>query len=374
MANDYYATLGVDRDATQAEIKKAFYGKARTMHPDVSKDADAEEKFKDLNEAYEVLSDESKRAQYDRYGTVGNMGGFSNSYVDLDDLFGGGGFGDIFSSFFGGGGGRGSAAVRNEGRDMQVGIRITLEEIATGVDKEIVYDRLVKCPTCEGTGVAAGGSIDICPNCQGRGSVTHVQQTFMGTMQTQAPCNECHGSGKIVNNPCRDCDGEGRTPDRERITINVPKGIRDGQQLRVSGYGETGRNGARSGDLLVTIHVNESEYFQRDGDNLHARATVSIAQAALGAKVQIVGIMPDEIVDVTVPAGCQHGHVVRVKGKGLSRFKSDARGDLFVHVDVAVPNKLTKRQKELLRELDSELGDGLSRKRTPLQHLSEVMG
>lgn len=372
MANDYYATLGVDKDATQAQIKKAFYGKARTMHPDVSKDADAEEKFKDLNEAYEVLSDEGKRAQYDRYGTAGNMGGFNSSYVDFDDLFGGGGIGDIFSSFFGGGGGGHSSQSRGEGRDMQVGIRVTLEEIASGVDKEIVYDRLKTCERCGGTGAAAGGGVETCPECRGRGVTTHVSQTFMGTMQTQAACDRCGGTGKIVKNPCPDCEGAGRMPDRERLTVAIPKGIRDGQQLRVTGYGETGRNGTRTGDLLVTIHVTESEYYQRDGDNLHTRTTISIAQAALGDKVQVVGIMPDEMVEVAIPAGCQCGYTVRVKGRGLSRFKSDLRGDLYVHVDIAVPRKLNRKQKELMRQLADELGDEVSHKRTPLQHLSEV--
>jgi len=371
LATDYYATLGVSKEATPSQIKKAFYAKARVMHPDVNKDGDAEEKFKELNEAYEVLSDENKRAQYDRFGTVNGAAGGYGQYVDLEDLFGGG-FGDIFSSFFGGG--RSATATRAEGRDMQVGIRITLEEIATGADKEIAYDRLVACSVCEGTGFGEGGSIDVCPNCQGRGTVTRVQQTFMGAMQTQTTCDECDGTGKVVKNPCPECEGEGRTPDRERITVTIPKGIRDGQQLRVTGYGETGKNGARSGDLLVTIHVMEDEFFQRDGDNLHTRHTITITQASLGAHIQVVGIFPDEMVDVDIPVGCQNGHTVRVKAKGLSRFRSDARGDMFIHIEVAIPKKLTKKQRELMEQLAKELGEEVSQKRTPLQRLSEALG
>lgn len=378
MAKDLYEILGVSKDASDSEIKKAFRRRARELHPDVNKAADAEDQFKELNEAYDVLSDPNKRAQYDRFGTIpgaagGGYGGGSG-YVDFDDLFGGGfgGMGDIFSSFFGGQGGQGGRPARKEGRDMGVGLRITLEEVARGVEKEIVYDRLAPCPDCKGTGLGENGKVVTCPECGGKGRVVSVQRTFLGDMQTATTCKKCNGTGSSIENPCPECEGQGRVPDRQRVTVKVPAGIRDGQQLRVGGFGEAGIQGAQAGDLIVTCRVQPHEFFERDGDDLHGRANVSFIQAILGAEIEIDGIMPDEKVQVRIPAGCQNEQVVRVKGFGMPRLKSDIRGSMYVHVNVLIPEKITKKQRELLEKLADEMGEEVAAPRSPLQKLRDA--
>ena len=378
MAKDLYEILGVSKDASESEIKKAFRRRARELHPDVNKAADAEDQFKELNEAYDVLSDPNKRAQYDRFGTIpsaagGGYGGGSG-YVDFDDLFGGGfgGMGDIFSSFFGGQGGQGGRPARKEGRDMGVGLRITLEEVARGVEKEIVYDRLAPCPDCKGTGLGENGKVVTCPECGGKGRVVSVQRTFLGDMQTATTCKKCNGTGSSIENPCPECEGQGRVPDRQRVTVKVPAGIRDGQQLRVGGFGEAGIQGAQAGDLIVTCRVQPHEFFERDGDDLHGRANVSFIQAILGAEIEIDGIMPDEKVQVRIPAGCHNEQVVRVKGFGMPRLKSDIRGSMYVHVNVVIPEKITKKQRELLEKLADEMGEEVAAPRSPLQKLRDA--
>lgn len=378
MAKDLYEILGVSKDASESEIKKAFRRRARELHPDVNKAADAEDQFKELNEAYDVLSDPNKRAQYDRFGTIpgaagGGYGGGSG-YVDFDDLFGGGfgGMGDIFSSFFGGQGGQGGRPARKEGRDMGVGLRITLEEVARGVEKEIVYDRLAPCPDCKGTGLGENGKVVTCPECGGKGRVVSVQRTFLGDMQTATTCKKCNGTGSSIENPCPECEGQGRVPDRQRVTVKVPAGIRDGQQLRVGSFGEAGIQGAQAGDLIVTCRVQPHEFFERDGDDLHGRANVSFIQAILGAEIEIDGIMPDEKVQVRIPAGCQNEQVVRVKGFGMPRLKSDIRGSMYVHVNVVIPEKITKKQRELLEKLADEMGEEVAAPRSPLQKLRDA--
>ena len=378
MAKDLYEILGVSKDASDSEIKKAFRRRARELHPDVNKAADAEDQFKELNEAYDVLSDPNKRAQYDRFGTIpgaagGGYGGGSG-YVDFDDLFGGGfgGMGDIFSSFFGGQGGQGGRPARKEGRDMGVGLRITLEEVARGVEKEIVYDRLAPCPDCKGTGLGENGKVVTCPECGGKGRVVSVQRTFLGDMQTATTCKKCNGTGSSIENPCPECEGQGRVPDRQRVTVKVPAGIRDGQQLRVGGFGEAGIQGAQAGDLIVTCRVQPHEFLERDGDDLHGRANISFIQAILGAEIEIDGIMPDEKVQVRIPAGCQNEQVVRVKGFGMPRLKSDIRGSMYVHVNVVIPEKITKKQRELLEKLADEMGEEVAAPRSPLQKLRDA--
>lgn len=376
MAKDLYEVLGVSKNATEDEIKKAFRRRARELHPDVNKAPDAEDQFKELNEAYDVLSDPGKRAQYDRFGTIpGAAGGgspYGGGYVDFEDLFGGGfGMGDIFSSFFGGAAG-GRQQQRREGRDMGVGLRVTLEEVAAGAKKEIVYDRLAPCPDCDGTGLGPDGREITCPDCGGQGRAVSVQHTFLGDMQTATTCKTCNGTGRSVENPCPECEGQGRVPDRQRVTVEVPVGIRDSQQLRLSGFGEAGMQGAAPGDLIVTVRIQPHEFFERDGDHLHARANVSIVQASLGAEIEIDGIFEGEKVQVRIPEGCQNEQVVRVKGFGMPKFRSDARGDMFVHVNVVVPKKLTKRQRELLEQLAEELGEDVSDERTPLQKLRDA--
>ncbi len=376
MAKDLYEVLGVSRDANEDEIKKAFRRRARELHPDVNKAPDAEDQFKELNEAYDVLSDPAKRAQYDRFGTMpGAAGGgnpYGGGYVDFEDLFGGGfGMGDIFSSFFGGQA-AGHAPQRREGRDMGVGLRLTLEEVAAGAKKEIVYDRLAPCPDCDGSGLGPDGREVVCPDCNGQGRVVTVQRTFLGDMQTATTCKTCGGTGHTIENPCPECEGQGRVPDRQRVTVEVPVGIRDSQQLRLSGFGEAGMHGARPGALIVTCRIQPHEFFERDGDNLHARANVSIVQATLGSEIEIDGIFEDEKVQVRIPEGCQNEQVVRVKGCGMPRFRSDARGDMFVHVNVQVPKKVTKKQRELLEQLAEEMGEDVADERTPLQKLRDA--
>lgn len=373
---DYYATLGVERSATPEEIKKAFRRRARELHPDVNGAPDAEERFKELNEAYDVLSDPSKREMYDRYGTVGRgVGGAGpTGYGDVGDFFGGGGgvtMEDLFSAFFGGAyGGRGGQQVRREGRDMALNLSITLEEAASGVAKEVVLDRLAPCDVCGGSGLGPNGHVVTCPDCGGTGQRVETRRTFLGMMQTAVPCPTCGQTGQVIEDPCPECQGSGRVPDRERITIDVPAGIADGQQLRVRGMGEAGIRGAAAGDLLVNVRVRADEFIHRQGDDLHCSARVTITQAALGADIKVCGVLGEEN-EVHIPAGTQHGDTIRDKGRGMPRLRGGDRGDLYVHVDLQVPKKLSKRQRELLEELAGEFGDATSAERTPLQRLKD---
>ena len=376
MARDLYEVIGVARDATDDEIKKAFRKQARKLHPDVNKSPNAEEEFKELNEAYDVLSDPNKRAYYDRTGSTpgaaDGSGPYGTGYVDFEDIFGGGfgGMGDIFSSFFSGMGGGNTA--RREGRDMGVGLRLTLQEVATGVKKEIVYDRLSPCQDCNSTGLGEGGREVTCPECNGSGRVYSVQRTFLGDMRTTSSCTRCGGTGRTIDNPCPECEGQGRVPDRQRVTVEVPAGIRDSQQLRVTGFGEAGLRGAESGNLIVTCRIEPHDFFERDGDHLHAVAKVSMVQAALGAEIEVDGIMPNEKVTVRIPEGCQNEQVIRVKGKGMPKFRSDIRGDLYVHVKVAIPKKLTRSQRELLEKLAEDLGEDYAQARSAFDKLRDA--
>ncbi len=372
MAKDLYEILGVAKTATDDEIKKAFRKKARQLHPDINKAPDAEDRFKELNEAYDVLSDPNKRAQYDRFGTIpGAAAGGGQQYVDFEDLFGGFGMGDIFSSFFGGAA-AGRTQVRKEGRDMGVGLRITLEEAAAGVKKEIVYDRLAPCPDCEGTGLGENGQEVTCPECNGQGRVVTVQHTFLGDMQAASTCSKCGGSGKIIDNPCPECEGQGRVPDRQRLSVDIPVGIRDGQQLRLSGYGEAGIRGAAAGDLIVTCRIEPHEFFERDGDDLHASTTISMVQAALGAEIEVEGIYDNEVVKVAIPDGCQYGQVIRVRGYGMPKFRSESRGDLYVHIEVKIPSRLSKAEREILEKLADEMGESFAEAKSPFKKIRDA--
>ena len=377
MAKDLYEILGVDKNANEQEIKKAYRRRARELHPDVSEDPNAEEKFKELNEAYDVLSDPKKKAQYDRFGTIPSAasgpGGspFGGGYVDFEDLFGGGfGINDIFSSFFGGMGGMQN---NNEGRDMSVGLRLTLEEVATGTSKEIVYDRLAPCEDCDSTGMGENGKKVTCPTCHGEGKVVSVQQTFLGTMQTQTVCPECRGAGESIEGACPECEGQGRVPDRQRVSVEVPAGIRDGQQLRVNGFGEAGVRGRRSGDLIVTCRIMPHEFFERDGNNLLARVNVSFIQAILGAEISVDGIFKDEKVPLKVPKGTQNGDVLVAKGFGMPRLNSDSRGNFYAQVNVDIPKKLTKKEKDLLIKVAEEMDKKVTEKKSPLQKIRDVI-
>ena len=362
---DYYEVLGVERDADARTIKRAFLKKAREVHPDVSDDPDAEMKFKEVNEAYSVLSDEQKRANYDRFGTADGMGG--SGYVDFSDIFGGMGMDDIFSSFFGGGaaGGRAGRQQRRQGRDMAISLSVTLEEAAQGCTKTISYDRLAPCEDCHGTGLAEGAKEEPCKRCHGTGYVTQVQRSIFGQVQSSAPCPDCHGEGTVIDHPCDMCDGQGRTPTHEKLDIKVPAGISSGRQLRVSGYGEAGYRGAPAGDLIVSVEVERHDRFERHGDDLYLDLSVSMVQAALGCTVEVDGIMPDERVSVLVPAGSQPGALVTVEGRGMPRIGGGgARGRLVARVKVVVPTELSAEARQALESYEEAVGEDFERKRS----------
>lgn len=349
---DYYSILGVGREASDEEIKRAYRGKARETHPDVAEHDGAEDAFKDISEAYEVLSDPQKRAMYDRFGTVDPRG--AGQYADVSDLFGNG-MEEIFSTFFGGGFGAGPRRARTEGRDMTVQVTVTLEEASVGVEKDVRISRDAPCETCSATGAAEDGAVVTCPDCQGSGAKRVQRRSFLGVLETTTPCDRCAQTGVIVDQPCPVCSGSGRARRDESVRVTIPLGIRDGMSLRVSGNGEAGIRGARSGDLLVGVHVAPHEYLHREGEDLHCRVSIGVAQAALGADVVVPGIWGDE--SVHIAAGTQHGDVVRVRGRGMPRIDTGMSGDLMVHVAVRVPKKLNKRQKELYKQLAEESGD-----------------
>ena len=346
--------LGVSKDADQRTIKRAFVKLARQYHPDVNKSPDAEEKFKEISEAYSVLSDEEKRANYDRYGSPDGPGGFGSDYVDMSDIFGGG-FGDIFDTFFGGGrSGEAARQARTRGRDMGITLHITLREAAAGCTKKISYERLAPCDDCNGTGVAEGGSVKTCDRCHGTGRVVQSQRTIFGEMQTQTTCPQCHGTGRMVDKPCETCDGQGRTPSHETVKVDIPAGVHSGQTLRVSGKGEAGVRGESSGDLVVSVQIDQDQTFERQGDDLYCRVQVDSIDAMLGTTVTVDGVLADERVAVEVPAGVQYGEQVRVPRHGMPRLNSNARGSLIAVVQVVTPGDLTPDQLDLLRTISAQ--------------------
>ena len=341
---DYYEVLGVDKDADAKTIKRAFLKLARKLHPDVNKEPGAEEKFKEVNEAYSVLSDERKRANYDRYGTAEGPGGFGSDYVDMSDIFGGGfGIDDIFDSFFGGSRG-GSRPARTRGRDMGITLQLTLAEAAAGCKKTVSYERLAPCDDCNGTGIAEGGHETTCTRCNGTGRVTEYQRTIFGQMKSTGVCPECGGSGKVIDKPCETCDGQGRTPSRETVEVDIPAGVHSGQSLSVKGKGEAGVRGDVAGDLIVRIEIKQDELFERQGDDLFCKVELDYLEAIVGKRVRVEGILADEEVVVDVPAGCEYGQQVRVEGKGMPRLGSSARGSLYAVVEVIAPKGLDASQ------------------------------
>ncbi len=366
---DYYQVLGVSKDASAEEIKKAFRKKARETHPDVSDGEHAEEEFKAINEAYEVLSDDQKRAMYDQYGTADpRQAGYDGGFGDFNGGFGG--FEDIFSVFMGGMGGGGRQRVNLEGRDMRAQVVITLQEAATGVEKDLSVTRTGPCPTCNQSGAAPGGTAKTCPQCGGTGQRRTQRRTILGVMESLTPCEACGATGSIVDPPCPTCAGDGRTRVTETVRVSVPVGISDGQGLRVTGRGEAGVRGARAGDLIVTVRVKEHDTLHREGDDLHAMAAINIAQASLGDTIKVAGLFGDE--EIEIDAGVQNGENVRVKGKGMPRARGGA-GDLIVHLRIDVPKKLNKKQRELLRELGESFGTGKGGP-TKLERLKDWLG
>jgi molecular chaperone DnaJ len=354
---DYYEVLGVSRDASAQDIKKAFRRRARDVHPDTSDLDDAEDRFKQLNEAYEVLSDPQKRSMYDRYGTADARGpGFGG----MDDLFGGGhgGFGvdmgDLFSVFFEGMGGQGATrAAHREGHDMSAQVVISLLESADGTTQELRYSRTAACSTCGGSGAAEGAQPSRCPECQGTGQVSTVRRTLLGSFQSVRTCRRCGGTGTVVEPPCPTCSGSGVQARVETVEVQIPPGVHDGQRLRVAGMGEAGLRGAPPGDLIVTVRVRPHEYLHVEGEDLHCRAGVPMTMAAIGGKITIEGLRGE--VTVSVPSGTQNGDRLVARGAGLPRSRGGT-GDLIVHANIVVPEKLSRAQKKLLKELSESLG------------------
>ena len=350
---DYYEVLGVQKDADARTIKRAFLKKARKLHPDVNKEPGAEEKFKEVNEAYSVLSDERKRANYDRFGDPNGPGGFGGDYVDMSDIFGGG-FGDIFESFFGGGRAGGGPQQRTRGRDMGISLQITLEMAASGCTKTISYDRLAPCDDCNGTGVAEGGKETTCSRCNGSGVVVEVQRTIFGQMQSQTTCPNCGGVGKVIDKPCETCGGQGRAPEKQTVNLEIPAGIHSGQSLRMSQMGEAGIRGDRSGDLVVRIDILPHARFERQGDDLFCNVEIDALEAMLGTTVTVEGIMEGEQVEIPIPSGCQYGQQVRVEGFGMPRAGTTARGSVIALVTVRIPDDLNDSQLDRIDKILAE--------------------
>lgn len=360
---DYYEVLGVSKGASPDEIKKAYRKLAKQYHPDVNpNDKEAEAKFKEVNEAYSVLSDEQKRSQYDRFGHDAFTGAGGSGFSGFD--FGFGGLDDLFESFMGGGFGRSRAKKTGpqRGNDLQYAIEITFEEAAFGVTKEISISRLQNCTACSGTGAKPGSTVETCKRCQGTGQVRYSQSTPFGQFVNVKTCDACHGEGKIITQPCESCHGKGRVSKNSRISINIPAGIDDGQTISLRGEGESGLRGGPSGDLYVTIHIRPHVLFKREGYDVVCDIPISFTQAALGAEIEIPTI--DGITKYNIPEGTQTGTVFKLKGKGIKHLRSNNRGDQYIRVNVEVPTKLTQKQKEILRQFAEESGDeGLEQKK-----------
>lgn len=355
---DYYEVLGVNKNATNDEIKKAFRKAAKQYHPDLNKDdPTAAEKFKECNEAYSVLSDADKRRKYDQFG----FAGVDPSYAaGQGGGYGGGGFGfegdidlgDIFSSFFGGGFGGGSRNPNapQRGRDIQTTINISFEEAAKGCKKSVEVSKVEDCSQCHGTGAAEGTSPKTCSQCGGSGYITVQQGSGFFQVNTTRPCPSCNGSGKIIEKPCSKCGGRGKVRKKSKIDITIPAGIDNGQVVTARGLGDAGLNGGPAGDLRVGVSVSAHKDFVRDGYDIHYEKHISIVEACLGVKVRIPTLDGD--VEYHVPAGTQPNEVFRLKGKGIQRLNSIAKGDLFVHIVVDIPRELTNEQKNLLKQFD----------------------
>ena len=358
---DFYESLGVNRDASEDDIKKAFRKAAMKYHPDRNPDSkESEEKFKEVKEAYEILSDSQKRAAYDQYGHAG---------VDQQAGMGGGGagmggfadaFSDIFGDIFGGqqGGGRGGRNNVYRGADLRYNMEISLEEAARGVERQIKIPSHDECGTCHGSGAKPGTEAKTCHTCNGQGQV-RVSQGFFSIQQT---CPTCHGSGKYIPDPCRACHGTGRVQTNKTLAVKIPSGVDEGDRIRLSGEGEAGVNGGPHGDLYVVIHIRAHNVFEREGNDLHCEMPISITAAALGGEIEIPTL--DGKARISIPAGTQSGQVFRLRGKGIKGVRSSVHGDLMCHVALETPVNLTGRQKELLREFE-EISQGAPDKHNP---------
>ena len=367
MSKDYYKILGVEKSATSDEIKKAFRKKAHEFHPD--KSSGDESKFKEVNEAYQVLGNEKKRAQYDQFGSSafsgdssGASGGMNWEDVMRQSGFGGasgGGFsadfgdlGDIFSDMFGFGGSRNSSGRRESGRvgeDIQIGLSLEFLEAVFGVTKKINLERYIKCKNCQGNGAEPGTKIKECERCAGNGEITQSRSSILGTIQTRVVCPDCSGEGKVNEKNCADCHGQGRQLTKEAVDIKIPAGIDNGQTVRMSGLGSVGRSGAEAGDLYISVNVKNSKKWRRENYNILTFAKISIAQAVLGDKIGIETV--HGAVELKIPQGTESGKVFKLSSKGVPKLQSSGNGDHLVEVAIEIPNKLSKKQKQLFEEL-----------------------
>jgi molecular chaperone DnaJ len=348
---DYYRMLGVRKDATPEELKRAYRKLARELHPDVNPDAEAQDRFKEVTTAYEVLSDPEKRRIVDLGGDPLSQGGGGGGSPFTSGGFGG--FGDVFEAFFGGGGpmggGRGRRSRVRPGTDALLPISLTLEETAFGVRREIVVDTAIVCETCQGNGCAPGTRPRTCATCGGAGEIQTVQRSFLGQVMTTRACNACAGTGEQIPSPCQTCGTEGRVRARRTKTIDVPAGIEDGMRIRLAGQGEVGPGGGPAGDLYIEISEQPHDTFTRDGADLHCTIGVPMTSAALGSDLVLTTLDDEEKIEVR--PGTQSGAVLHLRGKGVPKLRSTARGDLYVHVEVRTPTRLDEEQESLLRQL-----------------------
>ncbi len=364
---DYYEVLGIQKGASEDEIKKAYKKLARKYHPDMNPgDKEAEEKFKEVNEANEVLSDPEKKARYDQFGFAGvdpnygagAGGGAYGGGFDFGDL------GDIFGSFFGGGFGGGQRRNPNapqRGESIRASVSVSFTEAAFGCEKSVTLERSERCPTCKGSACAPGTTPEICPDCHGSGTVQTRRQTPMGVFASNGPCRKCGGTGRLIHQPCPDCRGSGAVRKRKTIKVNIPAGIDHGQTISLRGQGNAGKNGGPAGDLLITVMVQPHELFRRDGVDVFCEAPITFTQAVLGAELEIPTI--DGKVKYSIPEGTQTGTVFRLKGKGIPVLNGRGRGDQYVTVTIETPRSLNKEQKEALRKFSETLGENNYEKR-----------
>ena len=374
---DYYEVLGIGKNATDAEIKSAYRKLAKKYHPDLNPgNKEAEEKFKEVNEANDVLSDPQKRQRYDQFGFAGvdpnyaaanggGAGGFGGGFggVDLGDIFGdifGGGFGGGFSGF-GGGSSTRTANVPRKGHDIQASVILTFEEAAHGCSKKITINRQDTCPDCGGTGAAKGTSPETCPDCGGRGYVVTQQRTPFGVMQSQQPCSHCGGRGTIIRNPCKTCRGTGKPAARKSLEINIPAGIDDDQNIALRGQGDAGSNGGPAGDVIVHVTVKADPMFERDGYDVTIHVPITFSQAVLGDDVEVPTV--DGRIVQHIPEGTQSGTKFRLRGQGIQYLNGRGRGDQYVIVDVEIPKKVTRAQREALKAFEDSMKEDNYEKR-----------
>ena len=373
---DYYEVLGVSKGSSDDEIKKAYRTAAKQYHPDLHPgDKDAEQKFKEVNEAYEVLSDSEKRARYDQFGHAGvdpnfNAGGGSPFGQDVD-------IGDIFNSFFGGfggfGGQRSNPNAPRRGNDVETQVTITFEEAAKGCKKTISYSNVVTCDDCHGTGAQKGTQAKTCTACGGTGRVTVSQRSPFGVVQTQRSCDACRGRGKIIDTPCRSCNGNGRKRLNKKVEISIPAGIDNDQMLNIGGHGNSGINGGAAGDLHVYIRVKNHPIFERRGDDVWCEMPITVVQAMLGDEIVVPTL--DGKVKYTVHEGTQQGDVFKLKGKGIPHIHGRGRGDQYVKMNIEIPKSLNSKQKEAVKNLDSLLGDkNFAKQKTFRERLKKMFG